>query len=145
MLILLPDSANFGDFEQSLTPNQLAAILAALQPADVKLYLPRFQYDASLDLVDSLSALGMPDAFDPRRADFSGMTGEPNLVISHVVHKAYVAVDELGTEAAAATGITAEIVSMPRVVEANHPFIYLILDRQTSTVLFVGRVLDPTT
>jgi serpin B len=144
MLILLPDSANFEAFELSLTDEKIAGILAALQPTDVKLYLPRFKYDASLDLVDTLSALGMPDAFDWQRADFSGITGEPTLVISHVIHKAYVAVDELGTEAAAATGIIAEIVSMPRVVEANHPFMYFILDRETGTLLFLGRVLDPT-
>jgi serpin B len=71
------------------------------------------------------------------------MTGEPNLVLKHVVHQAVVAVDELGTEAAAATGITAEIVSMPTEVRADRPFVFVIWDRPSETVLFVGRVVEP--
>lgn len=143
MLVLLPAAGSFESFEAGLTAERLAEIIAALAATDVKLYLPRFDFGSELNLADTLSALGMPDAFDWRRADFSGMTGEPNLHISNVVHQALVAVDELGTEAAAATGITMEIVSMPMVVSADRPFIFVIWDRPTNTILFMGRVVDP--
>ncbi len=85
----------------------------------------------------------MPDAFDWQRADFSGMTGTRDLVLSHVVHKALVVVDEMGTEAAAATGVVAEIVSMPFLLRVDRPFIFVIRDAETGAILFVGRVLDP--
>ena len=143
MLVLVPTAGTFESFEAGLTAERLAAITAALAPTDVKLYLPRFAFGSELNLADTLSALGMPDAFDVMRADFSGMTGKPDLRISNVVHQAVVAVDELGTEAAAATGITMEIVSMPRVVIADRPFVFVIWDRPTNTILFMGRVVDP--
>ncbi len=118
--------------------------MQALQPTDVKVYLPKFDYDASLELKPALSDMGMPDAFDWQRADFSGMADTHNLVLSHVVHKAFVAVDEAGTEAAAATGVVTEIVSMPSLMKVDHPFLFVIRDAETGAVLFVGRVLDPT-
>ena len=89
-------------------------------------------------------SLGMPDAFDAEKADFSGMDGTRNLLIAHVVHKAFVAVDEKGTEAAAASAAILEADSMPIVVNCDRPFIFLIRDQQTGAILFVGRVLDPT-
>jgi len=144
MVVLLPDEGQFDAFEQTLDGERFSAILQALQPTDVKVYLPKFDYDASLELKPALSDMGMPDAFDWQRADFSGMTGERDLVLSHVVHKAFVAVDEEGTEAAAATGVVAEIVSMPFVMKVDHPFLFVIRDAETGAVLFVGRVLDPT-
>jgi serpin B len=143
MLILVPAAGQLEAFEQTLTAQRLAEIALALEPQDVKLYLPRFSFASDLSLGETLAALGMPDAFDWQRADFSGMTGEPNLVLKHVVHQAVVAVDELGTEAAAATGITAEIVSMPTEVRADRPFVFVIWDRPSETVLFVGRVVEP--
>ena len=145
----MPAADQFAAFEQSLTAGRAAAILAALQPADVELYLPRFKYDASLLLADSLKALGMPLAFDAAQADFSGATGQRDLFISNVIHKAYVAVDEKGTEAAAATavimvGAGAPVDQpQPTIVRADHPFIFFIRDQQTGSILFVGRVLDP--
>jgi serine protease inhibitor len=143
MVVLLPDEGRFDAFEQTLDGERFSAILQALQPSDVKVYLPKFNYDASLELKPALSDMGMPDAFDGQRADFSGMTGTHDLVLSHVVHKAFVAVDEAGTEAAAATGIVAEIVSMPSLMKIDHPFLFVIRDAETGAVLFVGRVLDP--
>jgi serpin B len=96
---------------------------------------------------DTMAGMGMPAAFDQVQADFSGIydqTKEPNnLFISHIVHKAFVAVDEKGTEAAAATGLVAEMVSLPVMLSIDHPFIFIIRDRQTGSILFVGRVLDP--
>jgi len=143
MLVIVPAPGEFETFEQSLTAARLSEIAASLQPSDVKLYLPRFSFETELALAEPLAALGMTDAFDPLRADFSAMTGAPDLVIKHVIHKAIVAVDELGTEAAAATGIVMEIVSMPQEVRADRPFLFAIRDTDTGAVLFLGRVVDP--
>ena len=94
-----------------------------------------------------LQNLGMTDAFNPELADFSGINGLGGLYISDVIHKAFIAVDEEGTEAAAATAvIVAGITSVyetPQFI-ANRPFIYLIRDKETGVILFMGRVLDPT-
>lgn len=149
MVILLPKPGQFETLEASLDGEHVSAILQSLQPsdktqADVRLSLPKFQYAASLSLKDTLVGLGMSDAFDPEKADFSGMDGTRNLLIAHVVHKAFVAVDEKGTEAAAASAVVGEIVSEPIFVTCDRPFIFLIHDQRTGTILFVGRVLDPT-
>jgi serpin B len=143
MVIFLPALGQFEAFERSLNVARANAILQALQSYDVNLSMPKFKYDASLMLAKTLARTGMPDAFSPGVADFSGMDGTRNLYISNVVHKAFVAVDEIGTEAAAATGVSMEIVSMPRVVTINRPFIFFIRDTETGTILFMGRVLDP--
>jgi serpin B len=142
MLVLVP-TGDLAAFEQTLSAERLSEIVAALEPQDVKLYLPRFSFASELSLAQTLAALGMADAFDEQRADFSGMTDEARLVLRHVAHQAVVAVDELGTEAAAATGIVAEIVSMPTEVRADKPFVFVIRDKPTGTVLSVGRVVDP--
>jgi serpin B len=107
--------------------------------------MPKFKFDSSFSLKDALSDLGMPIAFSDQ-ADFSGMTGNTDLNIADVVHKAYVAVDEQGTEAAAATGVIMSqmaIVSPPLTININQPFIFVIRDIQTGSILFVGRVLNP--
>jgi serpin B len=113
----------------------------------VILSLPRFSYESAFGLNDSLRALGLTDAFDPDLADFSGMDGAQDLFIGSVLHKAFVAVDENGTEAAAATAvimqITSAIVGEPIEFTVDRPFIFLIRDNQTGTVLFVGRVMAP--
>ena len=149
MIIVMPDPGQFSEFEQTLDREVFDRILAGLESGDVKLFLPKFHFDYSIDLNGSLAEMGMPAAFDPRRADFSGIydqESEPrNLFIAHIAHKAFVAVDEIGTEAAAATGVVMEIESMPTVLLIDHPFIFIIRDRQTGSVLFVGRVLDPRT
>ncbi len=149
MDILLPASGQFEAFEGSLTQAKVGEILQALQETDVKLYLPRFSFSSKLQLEKTLPSLGMPDAFDDQKADFSGMydpsqAGGQRLYIGHVVHQAFVAVDEEGTEAAAASGVVMEITSMPRVMRVDRPFIFLIRDRQTGTILFMGRCMDPT-
>jgi serpin B len=91
--------------------------------------------------------MGMPDAFNLDKADFSGMTGSKDLFISDVLHKAFVEVNEEGTEAAAATGVIMRVTSMPApppVFRADHPFVFVIQDNHTGSILFVGRVVDPT-
>jgi serpin B len=103
--------------------------------------------DAQFELAQTLASMGMPDAFT-EQADFSGMDGARDLFISHVIHKAFVAIDERGTEAAAATAVLMELTAAPVPTEpvefkADHPFIFLIRDKQPGSILFLGRILDP--
>jgi serpin B len=107
--------------------------------------MPRFEYDSGFSLKEALAALGMPDAFTST-ADFSGMTGNRELFISEVIHKAFVSVDEEGTEAAAATAVMMTLSAAPEEpveFNADRPFIILIRDNLTGTFLFVGRVVNP--
>jgi serpin B len=144
MLVLLPASGQFETFEDALSAQRLDSIVEALGRRDIKLFLPKFEYEASLSLAKKLAEMGMPDAFTLGKADFTGMTGNLELFIAHVVHKAFVAVNEKGTEAAAATAVIVERESMPFDVTVNRPFVFVLRDVETGTILFVGRVLDPT-
>jgi serpin B len=147
MVILLPDSGNFEGFEAGLQARQVEDTIGSLQPTEIALTMPRFEFKSEFSLKDALSAMGMQNAFCPYNADFSGMTGNPELFISDVVHTAFVAVDEADTEAAAATGaVIAPTAAAPEPtveVTLDHPFIFLIRDIETGTILFVGRVLNP--
>jgi len=109
------------------------------------IYLPKFEFDTKYFMKETLSSLGMPTAFDAGNADFSGMTLAEQLFISQVIHQAYVKVDEKGTEAAAATAVVMEATAaMPRnVFKADHPFIFIIQEKQTGNILFLGKVIDP--
>ena len=147
MFILLPrKSGGLGELEARLDPEQLAAWLSALRPTQIHVALPRFQFESSFDLSGTLAGMGMRDAFDPARADFSNMT-EVRLFISLVLHKAFVSVDEEGTEAAAATALSmtrAMAPSEPAVeFQADHPFLFFIQHRDTGAILFLGRFADP--
>jgi serpin B len=147
MIILLPDQGQFLAFEETLDAERLDAILSGLEHENVSLVMPKFEYEASLGLGDTLVAMGMPAAFDAGQADFSGMTGSRSLAIGAVVHQAFVSVDEEGTEAAAATAVVMIESARPEPaveVTVDRPFIFLIRDVPTGTILFVGRVLDPT-
>jgi serpin B len=145
MVILLPQSGEFETFEKSLDAQRVNAILENLESRGVALAMPRFESESAFSLRESLAAMGMTDAFSGD-ADFSGMTGNRDLFISDVVHKAFVSVDEAGTEAAAATAV-GMVTSMPPEatveVNVNHPFVFLIRDIPTNTVLFVGRIINP--
>jgi serpin B len=143
MVILIPAPGAFAEFESQLDAAFAGTIIYQMTRSDVRLSMPRFSYDARLDLEETLSEMGMPDAFDDTRADFSGMDGTTLLYLSRVAHKAFVAVDEEGTEAAAATGVVVEMESLPLEVRADRPFIFFIHDTELDLVLFVGRVLDP--
>jgi serpin B len=130
-----------------LTVGQLDQAIGALQSMQVDLSLPKFKFDWSAALPDALKALGMTDAFDDQ-ADFSGMDGAKDLYISNVLHKSFVAVDENGTEAAAATavavaGMAAPVQQNPVEFKADRPFLFLIRDNPTGTILFMGQVMDP--
>jgi serpin B len=146
MVILLPEKPDgIKDLEKELTGDNLVGWLSTLRKREVQVYFPRFKMTSEFELADILSEMGMPDAFSDK-ADFSGMTGSRDLFISAVVHKAYVDVNEEGTEAAAATGIGMKLTSIeppPPVFRADHPFIFLIRDNQTGSILFFGRMMNP--
>ena len=146
MVILLPASGNFEAFEKTLEAQQVDAIIDDLQNTQVTLTMPQFEFESQFSLKDTLAEMGMRDAFSPDDADFSGMAGNPELFIADVVHKAFVAVDEAGTEAAAATAVIVGTTSVPEhpvEVTIDRPFIFLIRDIETGAILFVGRVLNP--
>ena len=156
MTIVLPSAVDGLDaLEQSLTAAKLDAWVGALRPAQIELALPRFTIDPaeSLSLGSLLASLGMHGAFDAERADFTAIADPPDpslrLFISQVFHKAFVKVDEKGTEAAAATAIvmTEGSAEPPRAlsVQVDHPFLFFIRDLDTGLVLFMGRVSDPGT
>jgi serpin B len=146
MVILLPDAGAFESFEGALDAGRVDAILRGLAYREVALTMPKFEIESGFSLAKALAAMGMPDAFS-MGADFSGMDGTRELFISDVVHKAFVAVDEAGTEAAAATAVVMELkAAMPEEpieVTVDRPFLFFIRDIETGAILFVGRVLDP--
>jgi serpin B len=144
MVILLPAPGQFETFEEALDAQRVEGIIGRLGHKQVSLTMPKFEFDSSFSLKETLAALGMPIAFSGG-ADFSGMTGNRDLSIADVVHKAFVSVDEAGTEAAAATAVVMELTAMPETVEVtiDRPFIFLIRDIETGAILFVGRTLNP--
>jgi serpin B len=145
MVILLPQSGQFDTFESSLDLPKLSGILGELEHKQVDLTMPKFEFESSFALKGTLSEMGMPVAFLPE-ANFSGMTGNRELFITEVVHKAFVSVDEAGTEAAAATAVIVGLTAVPEkpvTVNIDRPFIFLIRDIKTGALLFVGRILDP--
>ncbi|MGA2514483.1 MAG: serpin family protein [Candidatus Limnocylindrales bacterium] len=144
MTIVVPD--DLAAFEASLDAASFARITASLQPADVDLTLPRFKIETKSDLSSALAQMGMPLAFDPERADFSGITTQEQLYISKVVHQANIAVDEKGTEASAATAVVMVAGLAPSnqvTLHVDRPFIFAVRDTSTGAILFLGRVVDP--
>ena len=141
MIVLLPDAGTYREFEDSLSAQLLDRIFDGLEIGHITLTMPLFQLESEFSLNQTLADMGMPDAFGAG-ADFSGMTGTRELWISEAVHKAFVSVDEEGTEAAASTAVVFQE-SGPLMVTVNRPFIFLIRDRATGTLLFVGRVMNP--
>ncbi len=145
MVIILP-SGDFEAFEENLSAELVQKILQEMTYIPVDLTLPRFRVESDFRLAEALKAMGMPTAFVPDKADFSGMDGTHKLCISDVLHKAFVSVDEEGTEAAAATAVLMKVTAI-RITQAkvivDRPFIFFIYDRQTGAILFLGRVLNP--
>ncbi|MBU3895763.1 serpin family protein [Patescibacteria group bacterium] len=145
MLILLP-TENLNTIESSLTVEKINEYKAQMKETKLdSISLPKFEFDTKYFMTDTLGNLGMPTAFSGN-ADFSGMTGGRDLFISSVIHQAYVKVDEEGTEAAAATTVGMLTSAMPqeKIFRANHPFIFLIQEKETGNILFLGRVINPT-
>lgn len=146
MVILLPEEGNFEAFEDSLTAEKVKTIINDLEERQVSLTMPKFEFESAFSLKDTLASMGMSDAFSAN-ADFSGMDGKRDLVISDVIHKAFVSVDESGTEAAAAVAVIVSLTSVsPETsveITIDHPFMFLVRDIETGAILFVGRVMNP--
>ncbi len=147
MLVLLAkEKDGLAGLEKQLTAKNLIQWQKRMHKREVRVFLPKFKMTSQFGLSDTLAKMGMPDAFG-KAADFSGMTGGKDLFISNVIHKAFVKVNEEGTEAAAATGVTMSLTAMPApppVFRADHPFVFIIQDNNTNSILFIGRVVDPT-
>jgi serpin B len=150
MLVVVPDEGEFADFEAAFDAAALRDVVAGLESIKVNLEFPRFEFRTKAALAEALKELGMPIAFDDGAADFSGMSPEgADLFLADVIHEAFISVDENGTEAAAATAVFAEVSSAPPPEEevdltVDRPFLFLVRDTETGTVLFMGRVVDPT-
>jgi serpin B len=148
LVVLLPRRVEgLPELERSLTPEGLADWTGHLQEREVVVFLPKFKLTSQFRVDAALKELGMRDAFSPERADFAGMDGKPHwLYIGAVLHKAFVDVNEEGTEAAAATGVAVRVTSarvQPPTFRADRPFLFLIRDNRTGSILFMGRVVDP--
>jgi serpin B len=144
LMVIVPET--IGTFEASLTPVLLTEITDGLAERPVQLTFPRFGIESKVDLATTLAAMGMPLAFDPGRADFSGITTEEQLFISAVIHQANIDVDEKGTEAAAATAVVMRASGAPGepvTLRVDRPFLFALRDVPTGTILFLGRVADP--
>ncbi|MBN1911038.1 MAG: serpin family protein [Pirellulales bacterium] len=147
MIVLLPKKVDgLPDLEKSLDVKTVQKWFRQLRRQKVVVYLPRFSTTGQFELSKTLSALGMPRAFDPDEADFSGMTSKPDLFVSKVIHKAFVDVNEEGTEAAAATAVIMKRKGGPSALptfRADHPFVFLIRHKPTGSILFLGRLIRP--
>jgi serpin B len=143
LIIILPDADKFESVENALDADAFSAVLDALRVRYVDLYMPKFEFTADFDLVPVLSSLGMPAAFDRNKADFSSITKAERLYVDKALHKAYILVNETGTEAAAATIFGVRPASLPVELHIDRPFIFIIRDGPTGVVLFIGRVLNP--
>lgn len=149
MILLLPKQIDgIQEVERELSADSLAKWLGALHEQDVLVFLPRFKATCRFGLNDILSSMGMVDAFSDTKANFAGMDGRPDwLYISAVIHKAFVDVSEEGTEAAAATAVVMterSVPARPPTFRADHPFIFLIQEKRTGSILIAGRLSDPT-
>jgi serine protease inhibitor len=146
MFVLLPkDVDGLAALEKNLSEKSLKTMTTGLERQQVEVFLPKFKTTSSFEMSKTLAAMGMPQAFSSG-ADFSGMTGNRELFISAVVHKAFVDVTEEGTEAAAATGIVMARSARPQshpIFRADRPFLFLIRDTRTGSVLFLGRLVNP--
>jgi serpin B len=147
LIVLLPkEKTGITDLEQKLNFENMMAWQSRLRKRKVIVFFPKFKIESQFSLGQTLSLMGMPDAFDPELADFSAMVGQKELYISAVIHKAFLEVNEEGSEAAAATGVVVSVTSIapsPPIFKADHPFVFFIRDNKSQSILFLGRVLNP--
>ena len=144
MLLLLPNELD--EFIAELDHQRLEELSGALRSVEVQIALPRFRFSSSLSVGGTLAAMGVSDVFDPARADLSGLSAAPDLYVQAVVHKTFIEVNEEGTEAAGATGISLGVTSAPSrpaVFRADRPFLFAIRHAPSGALLFLGRVADP--
>jgi serine protease inhibitor len=146
MLIFLPASGkNTNDVISLLNSDNMTNWLSKMSEQKKKVFLPKFEFKFEDSLVDELKTLGMTDAFNDAKANLSGISDAAKLVISEVMHKTYIKVDERGTEAAAVTGITVGLTSIgpDTSFRADHPFVFAIREKDTNAILFIGKVMNP--
>jgi len=143
MIIILPKENNISIAEEALNPINLSNWNDMLVSQKIPVKLPKFKFETEYTLNDVLDEMGMKDAFVPGVADFSGMDGTKDLYISQVLHKAFVEVNEEGTEAAAATEIIVTTEYIPLEFTADHPFIFLIQHEETGAIIFMGKIMNP--
>ncbi len=145
MVLVVPDFGRFAEIEAGFDAAFLDGALAAATGKDLDLTMPSFEFDHDIDLVPLLQSLGMVDAFVPGVADFTGISADAQLFVSDVLHKAFVSVNEAGTEAAAATAVVVGDTGVPEsaTVLVDRPFLFVIRDQPTGAILFAGRVVDP--
>jgi len=147
MLFFLPvEGKTTNDVISLLTSDHINEWISKMTEQKKKVFLPKFEFKFDKSLVDQLKALGMTDAFEDGKADLSGISEDAKLVISEVMHKTYIKVDERGTEAAAVTGITVGVTSVgpdQNTFRVDHPFVFAIREKDTNAILFIGKVMDP--
>jgi serpin B len=149
MLVIVPKQIDgLTTLEKDLTPEMFNKLVGGIQHRQVRLSLPQFEFEYATSLSGVLKEMGVKLAFDADKADFSAMTTAEKLAISDVVHKAYVKVDEKGTEAAGATAVVMTATAMPLpedtiVVTADRPFLFVVRDDTTGAILFMGRIRNP--
>jgi serpin B len=146
MIVLLPKNDNLSSLESSLSLGKINDWRSKLREQRVDVFMPKFTFDTKYSMNETLANMGMPTAFT-YSADFSGMDGTQDLYIQKVIHQAFVDVNEEGTEAAAATGVSVGLKSaMPQqtpIFRADHPFVFIIQDKENGNILFLGRVSNP--
>ena len=147
MLALVPDRGGYQEFAGRLDSKLLSQVMSKLKKRKLNLYIPRFTFESALSLVGEMRALRMRDAFERSKADLSGMNGARDLYVDTIIQKTFVQVDERGTEAAAATVVTTRGKSRrppEPILKIDRPFVFLIRDKPTGTILFIGRMAEPT-
>jgi serpin B len=146
MLIFLPASGKkTDDVISMMTAESVNDWISKMTEQKKEVFLPKFEFKFDDSLVDELTALGMTDAFDDSKANLTGISDAAKLVISEVMHKSYIKVDERGTEAAAVTGVTIIVTSVgpDNSFRADHPFVFAIREKDTNAILFIGKVMNP--
>lgn len=148
MVVLLPKTGNkTNDIISSLSTDNLTNWFSKLSESKKNVFMPKFEFKFDKSLISNLEALGMIDAFNASKANLSGISEAAQIYVSEVMHKSYIRVDEKGTEAAAVTGITVGVTTAgpdTSVFRADHPFVFLIREKDTNSILFIGKVIDPT-
>lgn len=145
MVILTNATGTFTDFEKGLTFSKVNELIDGIRYSEVRLTMPKFEFESKFGLKETLQGMGMALPFQDN-ADFTGISTQSDLHIDDVIHKAFISVDEAGTEAAAATAVIVGTTSMPveqAVVTLDQPFVFLIRDIQTGAIIFIGRVMNP--
>jgi serpin B len=149
MIVILPDAGEFEAVEATLDADQFRPAVWLLAPNEITLSMPRFQFEYELPMIPILRTMGITDAFDPNRANFSKLAGSASgtTYVDQAIHKAFISVDEQGAEAAAASAVRVINVSDSGSgmgeIKIDRPFLFAIRDQETGTILFMGRVLNP--